>query len=159
MAEVKNTTGRPILRGHANLFAGTMFSGRSWLNTALPGKAIQLPLGVDDAIKVERHLTQKTVVQGVLFKDDVTEYTVQIEIANHHRYPIQVELEDQVPVKMGRKVEVKAFSSSPAMKLSRPEKLGKVTWQGRVGASSVKKLRFSFQIVRPKDWELRQYDG
>jgi hypothetical protein len=157
MAEVKNTTGRPILRGHANLFAGEMFSGRSWLNTALPGRTITLPLGVDDAVKVERNARQKTVVEGMIFKDDVSEYTVEIEVANHHRYPIQVEVEDQIPVKQGEKVEVKAFSSAPKMK--RDEKEGTVTWKGKVAASSVKKLKFSFQIVRPKDWELRQHGG
>jgi uncharacterized protein (TIGR02231 family) len=159
VAEVKNTTGRPILRGHANLFAGEMFSGRSWLNTALPGKTIKLPLGVDDGIKVERHLRQKTVVHGVLFKDDVTEYTVRIEIANHHRYPIQAELRDQIPVKMGRKIEIKAFSSRPKMELVEPDKQGKVTWEGSIKGRSVKKLSFTFQLVRPKDWKVRQHDG
>jgi len=157
MAEVKNTTGRPILRGHANLFTGDMFSGRSWLNTSLPGRTIKLPLGVDDGVKIERHARQRTVSEGVIFKDDISEYTIEIEIANHHRYPIEVELQDQIPLEQGRKVEVKAFSSKPKMK--EPDKQGMVTWEGKVGASSVKKLKFTFQIVRPKDWELRQHDG
>ena len=61
---IKNTTGKPILRGHANIFAGPMFSGRTWMNTALPGQSVKLPLGVDDNVKVERHLHQKTVSQG-----------------------------------------------------------------------------------------------
>lgn len=157
MAEVKNTTGRPILRGHANLFTGDMFSGRSWLNTSLPGQTINLPLGVDDAIKIERHARQRTVVEGMIFKDDVSEYTIEIEVANHHRYPVEVELQDQIPVIEGRKVEVKAFSSGPKMK--DPDKQGMVTWKGTVGASAVKKLKLTFQIVRPKDWDLRQHDG
>jgi uncharacterized protein (TIGR02231 family) len=157
VAEVKNTTGRPILRGHANLFSGAMFSGRSWLNTALPGKTIKLPLGVDDAIKVERHTRQKTLVKGTFFKDDVTEYTVQLEIANHHRYPIQVEVEDQVPVKLGRKIEIKAFSARPRM--DKPDDKGLIRWKGTIKGRQVQKLAFTFQIVRPKDWEVRQHDG
>jgi hypothetical protein len=154
---VTNTTGRPILRGHANLFAGTMFAGRSWLNTALPGKTIRLPLGVDDTVKVERHLRQRTVTEGVLFKDDVTEYTVEIEIANHRDRAIQVELKDQLPKPEGRKIEVRAFSARP--KMQGPDRIGRVIWRGSVDASSVKKLRFKFQIVRPKDWELSQHDA
>jgi hypothetical protein len=157
MAELRNTTGRPILRGNANLFTGDMFSGRSWLNTSLPGKTIKLPLGVDDGVKVERHARQKTVVEGMIFKDDVSEYTVEIEIANHHRYAVEVELRDQIPVKQGRKVEVKGFSSSPKMK--KPDKDGMITWKGKIGASSVKKLKFTFRITRPKDWELRQHSA
>jgi hypothetical protein len=157
MAEVKNTTGRPILRGNANLFTGAMFSGRSWINTALPGKTIKLPLGVDDSIKVERHLRQKTVVKGTFFKDDITEYTIQIEIANHHRYSVNVELEDQVPVKLGRKIEVKGFSAKPSMK--KPDDKGKIRWEGTIKGRAVKKLAITFQIVRPKDWEVRQHDG
>jgi uncharacterized protein (TIGR02231 family) len=158
VASVKNVTGRPILRGHANLFAGTMFSGRSWLNTALPGRTIQLPLGVDDSVKVVRNIRQQTVVKGVLFKDDVTEYTVEIEVANHRTRAILVRVDDQVPValKDDDKVEVRGFKASPAM--TGPDAQGYVRWRGRVPASSVKKLRFTFRIVRPKDWELKQHD-
>jgi uncharacterized protein (TIGR02231 family) len=155
MAGVYNNTGQPILRGNANLFSGSMFSGHTWLNTALPGKTIDLPLGVDDSVKVVRHLRQRTVSQGVVFKDDITEYTIDLEIANHRRYAIQAEVEDQLPVKEGKKVEVKSFSSAA---FAKPDEQGKIKWKGQVGASSVKKLSFSFRILRPKDWELQQHD-
>jgi len=157
-ASLSNSTGKPILRGHANLFAGPMFTGRTWLNTALPGRKIVLPLGVDDSVQVVRHLKQKTASQGVVFKDDSTDYTVAIEIANHHRYPVQVELEDQVPVKhetQGAKVEVQGYSSAS---FGTPDPRGKVLWKGSIAASSVKKLEYSFRIVRPKDWEVQQHD-
>ena len=157
MASVKNGTGRPILRGKAHLFAGAMFRGKSWLNTALPGHTIDLPLGVDDAVKVASHQTQKTVVQGVVFKDDVTEYTVTVEIANNHAYPIKVELHDQVPLKQGEKVEIKGVTSSPDM--GKPDDQGRMRWKGSVPAREVKKVKFTFQIVRPRDWELRQHNG
>jgi hypothetical protein len=155
MAGVYNNTGKPILRGNANLFSGSMFSGNTWLNTALPGKTIELPLGVDDAVKVVRHLRLRTVSQGVVFKDDITEYTIDIEVANHRRYAIQTEVEDQVPVKEGRKIEVRSFSSAT---FAKPDEEGKIRWKGQVGASSVKKLSYSFRILRPKDWELQQHD-
>lgn len=158
MATLKNTTGRPILRGHANLFAGSMFAGRTWLNTALPGRTLKLPLGVDDAVKVERHVAQRTVEEGVLFKDDVSAYTVRIEIQNNRQRPISVELLDQLPVAKGRKIEVKAFASPSGMKLFDRDR-GKVRWRGRVAPGKVRKLSFSFQIVRPKDWKVRQHDG
>lgn len=156
-ASVKNVTGKPILRGPANLFSGAMFAGSSWINTALPGKEIVLPLGVDDALKVARHLRQKTVSEGVVFKDDITEYTVDVEIANHRRYAIDVEVEDQVPLKLGEKVEVRSFRSQS---FGKPEEhSGKIRWKGKIAPATVKKLSFSFQILRPKDWDLSQQDG
>ena len=157
MATVNNDTGRPILRGRAHLFSGAMFRGKSWLNTALPGKSMDLPLGVDDAVKVSRHTTQRTVVKGVVFKDDVTEYTVTVEIANNHAYAIKVELHDQVPLKRGEKVEIKGISSSPDM--GKPDDQGRMRWKGSVPARKVMKVKFTFQIVRPRDWELRQQNG
>jgi hypothetical protein len=153
---VVNNTGKPILRGNANLFSGSMFSGSTWLNTSLPGKKIELPLGVDDSIKVVRQLRQRTVSQGVVFKDDVTEYTIEIQIANHRRQGISVEVEDQVPVKEGKRVELRGFSSAT---FAKPDEQGKVKWKGKIGASAVKKLSLVFQIVRPKDWELQQHDN
>ena len=173
VATLRNTTGRPILRGHANLFSGAAFVGRSWLNTALPGHDLRLPLGVDDGVKVARNMRQKTVQQGVLFKDDVTRYTVELEVANHHRRAISVQLLDQVPLARGKKVKVKEvrFHTSgrpqkpgPPGKGIRPgwtapNKQGRVSWSGEVGPSSVKKLSFSFTIVRPKGMVLEQSRG
>ncbi|MCA9665101.1 MAG: DUF4139 domain-containing protein [Myxococcales bacterium] len=152
--KLTNTTGRPILRGQANLFTGSMFSGRSFLLTSLPGKSMRLPLGVDDGVKVARHTRQSTVSSGVVFKDDVTRYTVSIEVSNNHGYPINVEVVDQVPVKLGQKVTVRNFASKAQM--DQPDKQGRVRWRGRVKKRSVQKIEFSFEIVRPKDWELRQ---
>jgi len=114
---------------------------------------------VDDAIKVERHLRQKTLVKGVFFKDDVTRYTVQIQIANHHKRDVQVEVHDQVPLvpSWAKKLEVKEVKLPAGM--TKDKDTGRVTWTGKVKASSVKKLSFSFDIVRPKDWEMRQHGG
>ncbi len=173
LAVLKNTSGRPILSGHANLFAGTMFSGRSYINTALPGHKMSLPLGVDDSVKVVRHLKQRTVTEGVLFKDDVTEYTIEIEIANNRRYPITVDVRDQVPRKRGRKIEIghvvykvagKKKQAAKATKDRKPgwtgaDDQGRVVWIGTIGARKVKKLSFGFRITRPKDWLLRQSGG
>ena len=157
VAEVKNTTGHPILRGEANLYSGNMYRGHSKLKTALPGHTIELPLGVDDAVKVARQMRQRTLEKGVVFKDDVSAYTVEIEIANHHQEAVDVHLTDHLPLAIGEKVKVREFSSNAGM--AAPDDKGMVHWKGKVAASSVKKLRFNYQIVRPKNWKLRQHDG
>ena len=173
MAELTNSSGRPILRGHANLFSGSMFSGKSYINTALPGHKLTLPLGVDDSLKVERHLTQRTITEGVLFKDDVTEYTVSLEIANHRPYAVTVDVRDQIPLPSGRKIEIgshvfrvgkKSVQAAKAADERKPgwtgaDKQGRVVWIGKVGGRKVKKISFSFRISRPKDWLLSQYGG
>ena len=123
---------------------------------AVPGAKLLLPLGVDEGVKVNRMINQRTVSTGVVFKDEVSEYTVTIEIANHRRHPIRVEVEDQLPVTKHKDTKVEGFEASPAM--SGPELDGKVTYKGTVGAGSVQKLVIKFRIVRPKNWELRQHD-
>jgi hypothetical protein len=157
LAELTNRTGLPILRGNAHVFAASMFTGRSWLNTALPGQKLELPLGVDDSVKVARHLDKKTQTRGILSREDTTDFTVEIEVANNRSQPIRVEVEDQVPVKQDEKgkVDIRAFSSSS---FSVPDKKGRVIFRGTVPASSVKKVSFAFQVVRPKDWEVTQHD-
>ena len=173
MATVRNSTGRPMLRGPVNLFSGASFVGRSTIDTALPGRDLRLPLGVDDAVKVSRTMRQKTVEQGVLFKDDVTRYTVALEIANHHRRSITVELLDQVPLARGEKVEVKGLRYFVAGKAQRarppgkggrpgwtsPDARGRVRWRGKIGPASVRRLAFSFTIVRPRGHLLSQNNG
>lgn len=103
-------------------------------------------------------MRQKTVQQGVLFKDDVTRYTVELEVANHHREAISVKLLDQVPLARGEKVKVKDLRFQ-ASGWTAPDKQGRLSWSGEVGPSSVKKLAFSFTIVRPKGMVLEQSQG
>ncbi|HEY3352815.1 MAG TPA: mucoidy inhibitor MuiA family protein [Polyangia bacterium] len=152
-AEVDNSSGRPILRGQANLFVGTTYSGQTRLETALPGAKLMLPLGVDDRVKVSRITTQRTVTQGVVFKDDATEYTVTVEVANHRRQAVRVEVEDQVPLGK-RDAQIEAFGAEPAV--GAPDEDGRVRFKTTVGGASVAKLVFRYRIVRPKDWQLRQ---
>lgn len=174
MAKMQNNTGHPILRGSANLFSGSMFSGKSEIKTALPGRKLDLPLGVDESIKVVRHIHQKTLTKGVLFKDDLSEYRVDIEIANHRNYSVTVDLHDQIPVARGKKVKVehiryyaddKNDRPNPSTYLERKEgwtaanENGKLYWKGNIAANKVKKLSFSFRIKRPKDWHLTQQGG
>jgi hypothetical protein len=156
-AEIFNSSGRPVLRGHANLFTGATYSGQTKLETAVPGAKLLLPLGVDEGVKVNRMIDQKTAHHGVVFKDDVSDYTVTIEIANHRRHQIRVELEDQLPITANKDTKVEGFAASPAM--TGPALDGKIGWSGTVGAGSVQKLTFKFRIVRPKNWEIRQNDG
>lgn len=173
LGELQNRTGRPILRGHANLFSDGMFTGRSFLRTALPGRELRVPLGVDDSVKVARNLKQRTVTEGLVFKDDATRYTVTIEIANRRRYPIKAEVIDQVPLELGSKVEIKDVRFAVGKRSvagkqpkrhrrwgwTKPDGDGRVRWFGKVGANEVEKISFSFTIVRPKDWRLRQVGG
>ncbi|MCC6751627.1 MAG: DUF4139 domain-containing protein [Deltaproteobacteria bacterium] len=155
-AEVPNRTGQPILRGHAHLFSGSLFSGRTWLNTALPGESVFLPLGVDDQIKIVRRVEHRTLTKGLVFKDDVTEYTVEVELANHRGYGVEVLVEDQVPVKLGRRVEVTDFASPSGF--SAPDARGHVRYRGTVPAGSVRTLSFRFRLVRPRDWQVHQVE-
>jgi hypothetical protein len=157
-AELVNRIGLPILRGNAYVFADSMFTGRSWLNTALPGQKLRLPLGVDDSVKAARRVLKKTETRGILSREDATSFTIEIEVANNRASPIRVEIEDQVPVKLegsDSKVEIRGFSSSS---FSPPDKRGRVLFRGRIPASSVMKVSFGFQVVRPKDWEVLQHD-
>jgi len=156
-AEVTNSLGRPILRGEANLFTGTAYRGHTVLETVVPGDKVVFPLGVDDGVKVNRTIVHNTVQSGIVMKDDVTDYTVTIEVANHHRHSILVEVEDQVPIAGDKDVRVESFSASPPMK--GPDLDGRVVFTGTVGARKVEKLTFKFRIVRPKDWEVRQHGG
>ncbi|MCB9555484.1 MAG: DUF4139 domain-containing protein [Deltaproteobacteria bacterium] len=158
MGKLVNRTGRPILRGHANLFFGSMYAGASWLNTALPGHELELPLGVDDQVNVERHTQQHTKKQGVIFHDDVSRYTVTIELANHRGRAIRCEVLDQVPIaaKNG-KIKIGSFSADPAM--DPPDRQGRIRWQGTLGPREKRTLRFSFEIVRPVGMKLRQTGG
>lgn len=155
VTEVTNTTERPLFKGKASLFVGADLVGEAEVPTTPRGAKVTLPLGIDDAISVERHVQVTQSEQGVFAKDDVSVYDVEIELLNPRSKPVQAVVVDQVPLQKGEKVKVTLVSASPEL-AKKPDADGLLEWKVELRRGEKQVLKFRYSVVRPKDWKLWQ---
>ena len=155
VAEIKNPSKQALPGGRANLFVGDDPAGVADLKFVAPGEKFTLPLGIDQAIKPIRNVTQSTVETGLISKDEVTEYTTVIEFTNPYSSPFTTRVKDQIPITANKdRAEVKLLDTNPAAKLE-PEN-GSLEWLMTVAPGATVKLKFVHSIKRPKGARLVQ---
>jgi uncharacterized protein (TIGR02231 family) len=100
-ATVANDSAHTLLPGPAAVFHGTDYVGRTALETWAPGEQIELALGVDDRIRVERDLVRRVASKAPLGSTRRREVAYRTSIANHTPAPARVTVLDQLPVAAG----------------------------------------------------------
>ncbi|MDP2341169.1 MAG: mucoidy inhibitor MuiA family protein [Deltaproteobacteria bacterium] len=154
-ATVKNGSRLPILTGPANVFVKRTFSGDALLATTGPGGALELPLGADEDIRLTRTVIPATKSQGVLWgAEDVTDYTVKIEIGNYKKRALTIRVVDQLPKTNVEKIKVEILSAVPHS-VKNADADGLLYWHVDVAAGATKTVTFAYRITRPKGWRLQ----
>lgn len=148
-AQTTNTTKYPILRGESQIFMDGDLLSKFFLNTTSEGSYFTIDLGVDKNVQTKRIVTKKAVEKGVLFKDHVTNVEVKIEIANHHAFPIKIELQDNYPLSPNDKIKVKLLETRPERKYKSP---GIVSWISDIPANNKKIFSFEYQVIHPENY-------
>lgn len=154
-ARVRNNGKNPLLRGPVRLFSANSYVGEGTLETTGPGGMLAFDLGADEDVRIKRRVLPKTATEGMFAREDVTEYTTEIEVGNYKSRAIRIELTDQLP-KSGHediKVELVRYSQKP---MAKPDADGRVRFSVDLAAGQVKTVQLVYRIRRPADWKLRQ---
>ncbi|HOX46246.1 MAG TPA: mucoidy inhibitor MuiA family protein [Myxococcota bacterium] len=154
-AVVENGGERPILGGPVNIFMGPDFAGQGQLRTTGPKESLELPLGADEDLRLKRVVVPSSETKGVFNKDEVTTYKVTLEVGNYKKRPVKITVIDQIPKSGNEDIEIEAGAESP-----KPDKKidedGILKWTLDLPAGQVRKIEFSYRILRPENWQLYQ---
>lgn len=154
VAQMTNPSRQPLPGGQAQLFVGADPAGTAQLQLVSPNESFTLPLGLDPAIKPVRNVVLSNEEQGVFSKDEITTYTVTIELTNPYAQSIAMIVQDQIPVSRDRSVEIKRLAAQPNAAFN--DLTGALTWSFDMKPSSTTKLSFKYSLKRPKGYLLRQ---
>jgi len=154
-ALVRNRRRRPILAGPMNIFVAGDFTGQGRLRTTGPGGTLELALGADEDIRFKRRVVPRTETKGVFSKDDVTTYTVTIEVGNYKKRRVKVAVYDVLPRAGSDKVEVEKVRIEPRP-ASGPDREGVLRWDLDLRPGATTKVQLVYRITRPHDWQLYQ---
>lgn len=147
-ARITDWTKYNFLSGEANLFFEGTFIGKSILDTRAANDTLSLSLGVDKNIVVKRTMQVLNEKPGLLGSSKKETRDWMISIRNRKNQPVNLLVEDQVPVTQNTAIEVDTQETSGAEvnKLT-----GKLSWTLTLNPQAIKQLRVKYQVKYPKN--------
>ncbi len=148
---LKNPFSFPIQSGIMSVFLdGQLVGNGTVIETIIPEDQLEISLGIDQGIKIERKLQKKfTESTGVLSKETTVEYEYLIEITNGKSKKVTLELNDQFPISRNEKIRVEP--SVPKGNDATVDEKGKITWKVTLAPGEKKSIPLRFKVSHPKD--------
>jgi uncharacterized protein (TIGR02231 family) len=151
-AKASNDSLYTLLPGPANLFAGDEFIGATELELVAPQGEIELYLGADDRVKVERELKQREVDKRLIGDRRRLRYAYEITLENLLPAETTITLHDQLPVSRHENVKVKLASAEPQP--TEHTELNLLRWELSLESKEKRTIRFDFVVEHPREMSL-----
>ena len=148
-AIVHNDSPYTLLPGAANLFAGDEFFGATSLELTGPGGEIELYLGIDDRLKVERELVKREVDKRLIGGKRRLRYAYELRLENGLPREAHLEVHDQIPVSRHEDVKVRLSNTHPEP--SEHSELNLLEWALDLDAGDKAILRYDFSVEYPSE--------
>jgi uncharacterized protein (TIGR02231 family) len=147
-ARVNNHSPHILLPGPLNLFSGSEFLGTASLELTPPNGEMELYLGSEDRLRVERKLKKRDIEKSLVGGKRRLHYGYEIVIENLLPFDAQVTLRDQFPVSRHEDIKVKLDSTDP-----RPQEqteLNLMCWDIKLEMGEKRAIRYEFSVEHPQ---------
>ncbi|WP_086838104.1 DUF4139 domain-containing protein [Amycolatopsis kentuckyensis] len=151
-ATVENTSEHALRPGRASVFHDAEFVGTTVLEPWAPGEELELALGVDDRIRVERELVRRTASKATLSGQKRREAQYNISVGNHGPRPATITVLDQAPVSRDDTITVRDVKTSPEP--VETSALGEFTWKLTLAPGETGVVTLSYRVDVAKGVEL-----
>ncbi|MEV0733721.1 mucoidy inhibitor MuiA family protein [Polymorphospora sp. NPDC050346] len=126
-ATTVNSSVHTLLPGPASVFHGGDFVGSTLFETWAPGEEVELALGRDDRVRVERERIRRSASKATLGSTRRREVEYRISVANHTPRPARVTVLDQLPVSLDEAIVVRDIRLEPPP--AERTDMGELTWR------------------------------
>ncbi len=146
VAQVSGWDEYNLLSGFSNTYYQGTYVGKSFLNTNTTNDTLELSLGRDKGLVVDRKKTRDFTKNAGSSKK-VT-MGLEINLRNNKKKTVIVNLEDQIPISDTKDIVVELVESSGA---EHNEETGKLKWKVILGPGEARTYKFSYTVKYPKD--------
>ena len=141
-----------LVDGPANVYYEDRYIGESMIRTSGINDTLDLSLGRDNDIRVERKELEDRTSRKAIGSERKQTMTYDITVKNNSPAPVHVTLRDQVPVSMDDQIKVEVLELSKG-ELNAPE--GFVEWPMDLEAGASSTVKLSFSIRHPRGWNVK----
>lgn len=151
VAKVSDYSQYNMLPGQANVVFDGMYVGKTYINPNSYKDELQLSLGKDPNISVDKKVVSDKSGTKMLSSKKEQNFTYEITIRNNKKENIELLVEDQVPVSKNKDIEISLTDKKGA---DFDEETGKLSWKINLKSNSSEKIRFGYQVKSDKNQDL-----
>jgi len=137
-----------LVPGNVNIYLAETYTGQSYFNTQQTTDTIDISLGRDESIIIDRKKTKDYSKQVVIGSNKKVTLGIELSIKNTKSSTVTLELEDQIPVSKNKEIVVE-LEETGGSKLD--EKTGALKWNLILGPGESKTIKFIYTVKYPKD--------
>jgi uncharacterized protein (TIGR02231 family) len=143
-----------LVEGPANVYLAGTFVGQSYINTRSVDDTLNLSFGRDKKIMVTRTKLKDFNSERTAGTSRKVTYSYEIVVKNNHKGPVQIEVEDQLPVSQNSEITVDAIELSKA---EHNVLTGQLKWKLNLAPDETKKITLTFSVKYPKNKTIQLY--
>jgi uncharacterized protein (TIGR02231 family) len=149
-AGLQNPFSFPLLPGSMNIYLDGRFMSTWFLaKTIVPEEKMDLSLGVDEGIRIERKLQNRlTEYRGVFSGDARINYEYALDITNGKDKAVSLILMDQFP--LSRNEQIRVEQELPKGDQAKIAEDGIISWSLKLEPREKKSLKVKFRVEHPK---------
>lgn len=136
-----------LLSGSANIYYEGTFVGSSFLDASITKDTMQLSLGRDKGVVVERKKIKDFGQNAVIGSSRKTTLGLEITVRNSKNKSISILIHDQIPISKTKEIEVSVMEKSDAQY---NENTGALKWQMDLQSGQANAVQFKYQVKYPK---------
>lgn len=148
LARISGWEALDLVEGPANVYFGGTYVGQSHIYTRSLDDTLDLSFGRDKKVMVSR--TKQKEFNSSSFsganKKEMQSY--EIIVKNNRKAPINIDIEDQLPVSQNSEIIVETIEISKAKK---DDATGKLTWNYTIAPGEQQKITLTYSIKYPKN--------
>ena len=138
-----------LVPGQARIYFEGQYTGKTYIDATEPHSRLELALGIDPQIKIERKEDEKYSEYNLTGGKVTVRKAYVITIYNGKSVPVDIEVKDRVPVSQDEKIKVKRVDTDGQV-----DKKGIVTWHKTIAPGKKVQLHLRFEVQYPKNMRL-----
>ncbi|HNW69031.1 MAG TPA: DUF4139 domain-containing protein [Bacteroidales bacterium] len=136
-----------LVEGNANIYLNGTYVGQSYLNPNEISDTLQVSLGRDSRIQVDRVKMKDYSSKVLIGSKRKATFVYEISVKNNRTTPIVVEIQDQVPVSSNQEIEVTIDQVSEAQ---HDIATGLLKWNFTIEPGKVQTVKLGYTVKYPK---------
>jgi len=146
-ARITNWEELNLLNGDANLYFEGTYLGKAFLNTRNTKDTLEISLGRDKNILVNRTKLKEFSRNQILGSSKTDERSWEITIRNKKQQPINLTIQDQFPIAINKDIVVDKGNYKEG---TLDETTNIITWRLKIDPAKEKKIGFNYSVKSPK---------
>lgn len=147
IASIKDWDQHLLLAAEANIYLKGDYVTKTYLDPMNIDDSLEITLGSDDGIKVERKMIKDISSKKTLGSTKKIVQGYDISVRNSKKKMIHIDVQDQIPLAGDSGIEIKYVAEGAAYN---PEN-GKLSWTHNIAPGETKKMSFQIEVKHPKN--------